>query len=191
MNYLYNFEYLSIIKKGGVKMIIKIKLKFEEEQEINLKDICDENTIIFTYSERQLKEIRKTIFKLIDNENLSSEQIEECRTALEIIKNTLYINNRINIKNLDVFYIKTLSNNDLISFRNSIIKILNQHIILYEETMLPLYSRMIDVCAVALIIIKKEMNLRKLKEDMTRREKRDLEYELTKWNCKYPITRFY
>lgn len=171
-------------------MEIKIKLKFEDEQIVNLQDICDEDSILFTYSERQLKEIRKTIFNLIDNENLSSEQIEECKNALEIIKNTLYINNRINIKKLDSYYLKTLSNEDLICFRNSVIKILNQHIILYEETMLPLYSRVIDVCAVALLAIKNEIKLRNLKEDMTKKEKRELEYDLTKWNCKYATTRF-
>lgn len=177
--------------KGVVKLEIKVKLKFEEEFIVNLEDICNEEVIIYTYTEKQLKEIRRLLLEKVDDDELSSEQIKECKDALDVIKNVLYIIDKVNIKNLDACYLRTLSDDSLINLRNSIIKVLNQHIILYEETMLPLYSRMIDVSAAALLAIKKEAKSRNLRVNMTRKEEKELGTALTKWGCKYATTRFY
>lgn len=171
-------------------MKIELKLKFEEPLLVELEDISKEETILYTYTDKQLKEMRKVLLNLVDNDELSSEQLEECKKALEIVKNTLYINNKVNIKKLDAYYLRSLSNEEIIKLRNSTIKVLNQHIILYKDSMLPIYSCMIDVSAVALLAIKRELEFRKLNDEMTKSEKRKLRLDLTKWGCKYATTRF-
>lgn len=171
-------------------MKLNVKVKFEEDLILDISSISDEEFSIYTYSEKQLKAIRKTLFETIGNDEISSEDEKNCREVLNIIQNALYINTRINIKQLDSFYLKTLSNEELIKYKNKIVKILNQHIILYKETQLPLYSKMIDFCAAALMALKKEFEIRCIKDNLTKKDKQEIKEFLNTWNVKYPTTSF-
>lgn len=162
-------------------MDIKVKLNFEEEVSIKLEDFCNEETIIYKYSDKQLKEIYKILIEKIDDKNIPLEKINEYKNALIIIKNVLYIINKINIKKINKDYLKNLSNNNLINLRNDIIKIFNKHIILYKETMLPLYSKMIDISSLCLLEIKNELESRNLNIEMTKQEEIELYSSLNKW----------
>ena len=93
-------------------MKLNIKVKFEEDLFIDVESIRDEDFAIYTYSEKQLKAIRKKLFEIIGQDEISSEDEMNCKGALEIIQNALYINSRINIKELDSFYLRTLDNEE-------------------------------------------------------------------------------
>lgn len=171
-------------------MILNIKVKDEDDLKLDTNNIKDEEFSIYTYSEKQLKSICKTLFDIIGNNEISTEDEKECQETITIIQNALYIIARINIKHLDSYYLKTLDNENLIKYRNDIIKLLNQHIILYEETQLPLYSKMIDFCSAALMALKKEFEKRKLNNVITRNDKKQIKESLNISNLKYPIGSF-
>lgn len=172
-------------------MEIKIKIKFQDDLIIDLNNFLNEEVILEKYTEKQLKEIRKELFHQMENENLSSEQLEECHYAFEITKNALYINNKIPLRCLDKIYLRHLSNENLTNTRNSMVRILNQHILLYNDAHLPLYSKTIEIVSKVLVNLKNEMEYRNLNTNISKKEKQNIQESIAKWyNNNKPVSRF-
>lgn len=174
----------------GITMKITIKPKFEEAMEVDLKPIAEGDVEVFNYTTKQLKEIRRVLLEILDNDEYSSEDIDECQMAFQTVKDALYINGKVDMRKINKVYVKTLYDDDLINLRNSIIKVLNQHIILYDETKDPLYNKTVEVSTAVLILIMEELKSRKLRVDLTWRERRELKISLNNWSSRYPITPF-
>ncbi len=167
-----------------------VKVEYSEDIVVSIDDICNEEIKVYQYGTNQLKAIRKKIFDIINDSNLSSEEEDIAQNALRIVQDYLYIHRMIPLKMLQPASLKILHNEDLTEVRNSLIRILNQHILMYHETLLPLYSRMIDVCASCLIAIKNEMELRGLNPYLTKQEIKETQHEISNIGKNYPITKF-
>ena len=59
-------------------MILNIKVKDEDDLKLDTNNIKDEEFSIYTYSEKQLKSICKTLFDIIGNNEISTEDEKEC-----------------------------------------------------------------------------------------------------------------
>ena len=171
-------------------MKIAIQLRFEYEKEISLEDLCNDEPYIYKYSVAELKEMSKKLVEIVDDEYLSSEQRELCRKALSRVKDLLYINDKLPLYKVDMFYIKTLNNDELVNFRNIVIRVLNQHISLYQDSKMSLYSRMIDICAETLIMVKYELEDRNMNPNMTKADRKRVEESLARWTTVRPLIRF-
>ncbi len=171
-------------------MEIVVKVEYTENIIVQIDEICNEEMKIYQYGPNQLKAIRGKLFEIINNPNYSSEEEEMAQNALRIVQDYLYIHRIIPLKMLEPASLKVLHNEDLIDVRNSLIKILNQHILMYHETMLPLYSRMIDVCASSLISIRDEMELRGMNPYLSKTEIREAKHEISNLGKYYPIVKF-
>lgn len=141
-----------------------------EDLKIELEEICSEDLIIYNYNPDKLKLIKKELIYLINNNQLSIDEIKIIQKALRVINDYLYIYNKVPFKVLNTYYLSLLNNSDLIKTRNFIIRIFNQNILMYKNTLLPLYSRTIDVCINCLIKIKNELEIRNINPYLTKFE---------------------
>lgn len=167
-----------------------VKVEYSENITVHIDDICNEETKIYQYNSKQLTAIRSKLFEIINNAECSSEDEEKAQNALRIVQDYLYIQRIVPLKMLESASLKILQNEDLIDLRNSLIRILNQHIIMYHGTMLPLYSRMIDVCASGLICIRDEMELRNMNPYLSKSEIREAQHGISNLGINYPVARF-
>lgn len=171
-------------------MEILVKVEYSEDLVVPVDEICNEEIKVYEYGYHQLVAIRKALFDIIDNPDLSSEDEEKTQNALRIVQDYLYIHRMVPLKMLNPVSLKVLQNEDLTEIRNSLIRILNQHILMYHETLLPLYSRMIDVCASSLIAIRDEMELRGLNPYLTKQETKQTQHNIANIGKNYPIASF-
>lgn len=171
-------------------MEILVKVEYSEDIVVPIDEICNEEIKVYQYGFHQLVAIRQKLFDMINNPNLSSEDEEMAQNALRIVQDYLYIHRIVPLKMLEPVSLKVLHNEDLTEIRNSLIRILNQHILMYHETLLPLYSRMIDVCASSLVAIRDEMELRNLNPYLSKQEVKEARHQISNIGKNYPIVTF-
>lgn len=172
------------------KIDILVKVEHSEDIIVTIDEICNEEIKIYQYGINQLIAIRQKLFDMINTPNLSSEEEDMAKNALRIVQDYLYINRVIPLKMLEPISLKVLQDDDLIDMRNSLIRILNQHILMYHGTLLPLYSRMIDVCASSLISIRDEMELRNINPYLSKKEIRETKHNISNIGKNYSIIHF-
>lgn len=150
--------------------------------ELDANILNEDFSPLYNYSDTEINEIKSFLSLKLEDEN--KEVANECKDLLNLITNYVYLATRIPLKNISYLQLKKYKDDELIKLKKSIVKILNKHITLYNDSNLSLYSKTIDVCVDCLKIIDKEMEYRKLNVNLTSSDKKEIQTYLTKWRNK-------